>query len=143
MKSKQFYLCPRATAINYQSSWHPSTNGEGKSLVLRDVTAPAETWAEAESWRPSFEDGGSPGRADAPRPGGLQRIGDANQDQRLDVSDAIGILRFLFGAEGFGSPCRSEEGDSMLLDTNADQRLNLADAVHTLNYLFLAGEPLW
>ena len=45
----------------YQSSWEPSTNGNGPSLVLQ---SPDLDPSLASSWRPSVENEGSPGRAD-------------------------------------------------------------------------------
>jgi hypothetical protein len=48
----------------YDDAWFPITDGPGFSLVLRDDTAPLETWALGSSWRPSARRGGSPGQPD-------------------------------------------------------------------------------
>ena len=50
--------------FDYNDNWYPSTDGSGFSLVIRDPYAKPKTWDDAESWRPSFVIGGSPGYAD-------------------------------------------------------------------------------
>jgi len=57
--------------------------------------------------------------------------GDANGDGKLDISDAVKILRFLFS--GDTSDCAEA------LDANDDGRLDIADAVFLLGYLFSEG----
>ncbi len=77
--------------------------------------------------------------------GGKQRPGDINQDARLDISDAIGVLGFLFlgGGDfeflpcGDGSP--GHEANVQLLDSNGDARLDLSDPVYVLQFLFIGG----
>ncbi|MBI4604519.1 MAG: IPT/TIG domain-containing protein [Planctomycetes bacterium] len=78
--------------------------------------------------------------------GKLQLPGDANQDGRLDISDAVSVLGFLFlGTElslpcGDGSPGHS--GNVALLDANGDARVDLSDPVRILSGLFLSlGVP--
>ncbi len=44
----------------YADSWHPSTDGDGQALVIRDVAAPAAVWSYPESWRPSAPTPGRP-----------------------------------------------------------------------------------
>ena len=122
------------------SSWYPSTDGKGFSLVIRDPTAPRESWNEKESWRPSLEVGGSPGRADTAIEEGLQLPGDINQDQRLNIGDVVGLLRHLVGGVS-NPPCDSAEANRELLDVNGDDALSLADALYILNYLFRTGDP--
>jgi hypothetical protein len=124
----------------YDDDWHPTTDGDGYSLVLKDPTPPRELWETADGWRPSYEVWGSPGRADT-EGGGLQLPGDFNQDGRLTVSDAVSQLRYLFGIAGI-APCSSEEGNRTVMDINGDSEANLADPVYLLDYLFLSGiEP--
>ncbi|HNR98169.1 MAG TPA: dockerin type I repeat-containing protein [Planctomycetota bacterium] len=59
--------------------------------------------------------------------------GDANGDGRIDLSDAVTILRFLFAA------APTDCGDA--LDANDSGRVDVADAVYVLAYLFGAGPP--
>jgi hypothetical protein len=79
--------------------------------------------------------------------GGIQRPGDANQDGKLDVSDAIWLLGHLFVGEHPVLPCEGRTagnpgpGELALLDGNGDSRLDLSDAIYMLQYLFLGGEP--
>jgi hypothetical protein len=125
--------------FTYRDSWHPSTDGDGHSMVIRDPTAPRESWNLPESWEPSSQLLGSPGRGEDV-PAGRQLPGDFNQDGRLTVSDAVGILRhLLLGADR--PPCAVPEGNLMLLDLNDDRAVGVADAVHLLGYLFAGGEP--
>jgi hypothetical protein len=64
-------------------------------------------------------------------PGRAFGRGDANLDGRLDLSDAVAILGFLFlHSEPLG--CRKAA------DANDDGRLNLTDAIRILYYLFLS-----
>lgn len=122
----------------YESSWYPSTNGEGHSLVLRDPNLPVEAWSDAESWRPSAVIGGSPCRPDVPPEEGLQLPGDYTQDNHLNLTDAVAVLNHLFlGVSTL--PCETDDGNRQILDVNRDQALNLADAVYTLVYLFGGG----
>jgi hypothetical protein len=60
---------------------------------------------------------------------------DANSDDRVDMSDAIRILGFLFVHEPPVLECRASA------DTNQSWDLDISDAVHLLSYLFLAGSP--
>jgi hypothetical protein len=60
--------------------------------------------------------------------------GDATADFKVDISDAIFILSFLFNG-GAGSSCLDA------LDSSDDGRIDLGDAVGILTYLFLSGPP--
>jgi CD109 antigen len=60
--------------------------------------------------------------------------GDTNADGRLDVTDAVGALSYLFLGGG-RFPCLDA------IDTDDDGGLDLGDPVHTLDYLFLGGPP--
>ena len=124
--------------FTYDDDWHPTTDGDGPSLVVVDPTAPLESWAEATSWRASLEAGGSPGRADGVA-NGSQLPGDVNQDSRLDLADAVATRGYLF--QGGSAPCFSEEANTTLLNTNGDPSVDLADAIYTLNHLFDGGSP--
>lgn len=59
--------------FRYEEFWHPTTDGQGFSLAIRDDAAPFYTWTNPASWRPSAALGGSPGRADAD-PGGFPPV---------------------------------------------------------------------
>src|SRR5688572_23423057 len=61
------------------------------------------------------------------------RRGDANQDQGLNISDAIHTLGYLF----LGAPQQLACEDSA--DNDDDGRLTLTDPVYLLNHLFLGG----
>lgn len=54
--------------FEYDDAWYPITDGHGFSLVIRDDTAPLETWPFAASWRPSGLFNGSPAQNDPPQP---------------------------------------------------------------------------
>lgn len=80
---------------------------------------------------------------DAGGDGGFLRPGDVNLDGRLDISDAVGLLRLLFAAAAVEPPCEgagvAEDGNLALLDFNGDARVDIADAVYLLAYLFQRG----
>ena len=58
--------------------------------------------------------------------------GDPNEDGRVDLSDAVSILRMLFGGRALPA-CEDR------LDANDDGQLSIADAIHVLAYLFAGG----
>ncbi len=59
--------------------------------------------------------------------------GDANQDEEIDLADAIAILQHLFGSGWlFYEPAA---------DVNADTAIDIADAICLLQYLFRRGTP--
>ncbi|HIA26735.1 MAG TPA: hypothetical protein EYN79_01215 [Planctomycetes bacterium] len=60
--------------------------------------------------------------------------GDINEDEKVDLADAIGLLSHLFGGAP-GPPC-AEEGD-----VNADEATDVGDPIWILNYLFSGGAP--
>ncbi len=53
-------------AFAYSDSWEPATDGQGRSLTVRDDTAPPEQWSQASHWKASSRQHGSPGGPDAP-----------------------------------------------------------------------------
>lgn len=60
-----------ATILDFaygDDDWYPSTDGDGRSLVIVDPHGTTSTWGTAAAWRPSNRDGGSPGADDAPVP---------------------------------------------------------------------------
>src|SRR5262245_42312598 len=60
--------------------------------------------------------------------------GDANADQRTDISDPLSILGCLFSG-GACPGCRDAA------DANDDGSLDMSDVVYLLNFLFLTGAP--
>jgi Concanavalin A-like lectin/glucanases superfamily/CotH kinase protein/Lamin Tail Domain/Immunoglobulin domain len=54
--------------FSYDNQWQPMTDGFGFSLVIRDESAPFNTWDQAESWRPSGRLNGSPAQTDPAQP---------------------------------------------------------------------------
>lgn len=59
--------------------------------------------------------------------------GDSNSDEKVDISDAIYILSWLFN-NGKKPSCTDAA------DANDDGRVDISDAVKTLNFLFKSGE---
>ncbi len=78
--------------------------------------------------------------------GGVQLPGDCSQDGRLDITDGICLLNFLFlGSSPSALPCGVgtvlDAANETLLDFNGDARTDLSDAVRVLGYLFLGSGP--
>ena len=142
-------LGERILDFEYTDAWHPETDGEGRSLVISDALGDRGSWNDPESWIPSPESLGSPGvyAIDLPPDaGGLQVSGDTNQDGRVDISDAVALLRYLFAGIPAILPCDDgavrDDGNIALLDHNGDAGVDLADAVALLVYMFQQGaEP--
>jgi hypothetical protein len=60
--------------------------------------------------------------------------GDANNDNRLNISDAVYIVNYLF--KGGPSPNPLETGD-----INCDGEVTVSDVIYLINYLFKGGPP--
>ncbi|HVR73038.1 MAG TPA: CotH kinase family protein [Planctomycetota bacterium] len=130
----------------YSDAWHPETDGQGYSLVIIDPRGPRASWPMPESWRASAELNGSPGREESgASPGGRQFPGDINQDSKINLSDAIGILHHLFQGALPELPCEGgtifDPGNKALLDVDGNASVQLGDAVYILTYLFQEGAP--
>jgi hypothetical protein len=129
--------------FRYDDSWYPTADGGGHSLVCVDPLAGAEAWGTPSGWRPSERLLGTPGRDDSGGPGGAQVPGDINSDSKLNLSDAVSLLGFLFLGAAKPLPCGdgslSDESNQLLLDSNGDGRVDITDAIHVLSYLFLGG----
>ncbi|HKQ40632.1 MAG TPA: lamin tail domain-containing protein [Verrucomicrobiae bacterium] len=54
--------------FDYNNSWYPITDGRGFSLVIKDWTAPFQTWDLKTSWRPSGHEYGTPAADDTALP---------------------------------------------------------------------------
>lgn len=98
-----------------------------------------------EGWQTSVFIGGTPGEGQIIGPPGNQLPGDINQDGGLDLSDAVGLLLYLFSGAPTALPCgdgtAADDGNVSLLDANGDQAIDLADVLSTLSYLFAHGPP--
>ena len=70
-------------------TWHPSTDGEGPSLVILDPAGAVANWSDGPAWRPSHELAGSPGEKDL-------LLGDMDQNDRVDLRD-LAILQSNLG----------------------------------------------
>ncbi|MBI4605394.1 MAG: hypothetical protein HY721_25805 [Planctomycetes bacterium] len=77
--------------------------------------------------------------------GGAQMPGDCNQDRKLDISDPVCLLGYLFLGNPAKLPCdggtAQDPGNRALLDSNGDRRVDLSDAVGALTFLFSGGPP--
>ena len=62
--------------------------------------------------------------------------GDANDDETVDLSDAVTILGDLFLGNPASAPCRDA------LDGNDDGTIDLSDAVAILSFLFMGGADI-
>jgi hypothetical protein len=68
-------------------------------------------------------------------PGSAYICGDANNDQSVNVGDAVYLIRYVFS--GGPGPVDPEAGDA-----NSDGEVNLADAVYLVGFIFKGGpEP--
>jgi hypothetical protein len=92
------------------------------------------------SWRPGDPDPGIrelvtiPGLPDDPPVEKNFLRGDSNGDRRIDISDAIFVLNFLF--RGLAEPPCFDAAN-----TNADRGLDLGDAIFMLSFVFRGGRP--
>lgn len=130
----------------WDDGWYPETDGGGFSLVVRDPWAPAASWSSAAAWAPSTDVLGTPGIPDGESPnGGRVRPGDTNSDGGVDLSDAIVLLRRLFGGLDRPLPCEGGSidrgGNLVIHDTDGDGQVLLTDAVALLEWLFRNGPP--
>jgi VCBS repeat protein len=71
--------------------------------------------------------------------------GDSNRDGRLDISDAITLLGFLFFGSPTVLPCgdgkRTHPANLSLIDWQPDGAIDAADAVAALSFLFVGTQP--
>jgi hypothetical protein len=78
-------------------------------------------------------------------PSSVQRPGDENQDGKMDLSDAVSILNYLFTGTNPSLACgdgtRTDAANLALLDANGDAKLDLSDPVSMLKFLFSGGPP--
>lgn len=60
--------------------------------------------------------------------------GDANGDERVDLSDVVYLVSYIFAGGPAPTPLRAG-------DVNGDCRINLTDAVYLIAYIFNSGAP--
>ena len=83
-------------------TWHPTTDGEGPSLVIIDPLADVAMWDQGVSWRPSSVMGGTPGSTESPLV-----PGDVNGDSLVDLSDLAALQLHI----GMASGATRSDGD--------------------------------
>ena len=98
----------------------------GFSIELRDVSGNFDNDHPA-AWKGSESVGGTPGNLGDAGPTFIR--GDANDDLKVDITDAVVIVSYLFG-EGIELRCL----DAADIDDNAE--IDLSDAIAVLNHLF-------
>ncbi len=82
--------------FDFDDAWYPSTDGDGRALVIRNGVAAPHDWRLAASWNAGLA-GGTPGRGEVGVPG------DTNGDGRVDIVD-LNNVRNNFGAVGPNVP---------------------------------------
>jgi len=111
-------------------------------LILNSETgllAGTPTWESDYSFTLEISDNGDPMRTDtAAYTINIIEIpalcGDANSDDKVNVSDAVFIINYVF--QGGAAPSPYFTGD-----TNCDSTVNISDAVYIINYVFTFGFP--
>ena len=72
-----------------------------------------------------------------------QLPGNCNQDDRLDIADAVCLINFLFRGTLAALPCgdgtRMDPANVVLIDWSANGEIELTDAIAFLNWNFLGG----
>jgi hypothetical protein len=90
--------------------WHPTTDGDGYSLVILATDGSVDTWNDGAAWRPSREVGGSPGERDL-------FLGDFDANDRVDLADLV----FLQSHLGWPANATRSTGD-LTGDGTVDRR---------------------
>jgi hypothetical protein len=67
--------------------------------------------------------------------------GDSNLDGRVDITDAIVTLLYLFGGSPQPHDCRDAMDANDAADASGIRALDLTDAIRVLGFLFLGGVP--
>ncbi len=112
--------------------WPSKPDGFGNTLELFDVEATIDNDL-VQNWRSSFVSGGSPGTIHRPGDGTTYfRRGNCNGDLRVDLSDAVTVLFYLF-ASAPAPECLDG------CDTTGNEAVDIGDALGILNYLFRGG----
>jgi hypothetical protein len=110
--------------------WPERADGLGYSLELTDVHPDRDNDLPG-NWRSSLLWGGTPGRIAllSPEPVFFRR-GDCNGDGAVNITDAVGILLYLFRGAG-SPPCLDG------CDIDANGILGIDDAIFLLRYFFV------
>ena len=70
---------------------------------------------------------------------------DWQADGRVNISDAVTLIKTLYGTANETLPCTgaslADGGNAVLFDVNGDATVNLGDALHLFAYLFTSGPP--
>jgi hypothetical protein len=136
------YVVADALRYDDEEPWPLAADGGGASLERVRASGYAN---EPRNWAASLVEGGTPGvpnsTSEPVEPAGGQVPGDITQDGRLNIADAVSLLRHLFagGAPPCGGDTIAEGGNRTLLDLDASRRVDLTDAVFLLNFLFRRG----
>ncbi|MCA9149275.1 MAG: lamin tail domain-containing protein [Planctomycetales bacterium] len=111
--------------LTYHDHWWPTTDGDGYSLEMLDVTNPdLAAWSWRNNWRPSDRSNGTPGLARRTIPG------DVNHDGIFNSADLVAIFQAGEYEDDIEDNSSWEEGD-----WNGDGDFTTADLV----YAFQAG----
>jgi len=131
--------------FRYTDDWYPETDGGGFTMVNVDPYNLDADLDDASSWRMSDAPHGTPGVDDVAPTGGLRLPGDINGDGQINITDAVGMLRFLFSGNAVMLPCGDGSidapGNVALLDVDSTGDVNTTDAIYTLQFLFSSGPP--
>jgi len=115
--------------------WPRDADGLGYTIELTRVAGDRDNDLGV-YWRRSLKTGGSPGFVEGVSPGSsIFRRGDVNSDGATNVTDAIGILRYLFQGAG-EPPCLASA------DVDANGLVKAEDALLLLQYLFQAAASI-
>ena len=89
----------------YDDAWYPETDGDGRSLQIRDETDELNLWSQKEGWSASVRSGGTPGVTAGPIPG------DSNLDGVFNSSDLVFVFQAAEYEDGIAGNSTFEEGD--------------------------------
>jgi hypothetical protein len=106
----------------YDDAWHPTTDGDGFTLVVIDSSADKATWGESTAWRPSFAEGGSPGAEDV-------MMGDIDGNQAVNLADMM-LLSQAIGSATSPGGASSAGGSSVGGAAGGIAALGRADLNH-------------
>ena len=122
-----------AVRFNDKSPWPTKADGAGPSI---ERIVASSYGNDSANWKASTKIGGTPGTANSVGASDSTfRRGDANADEKRDVSDAIFVLKFLFLGED--SPTCAKAAD---IDDSGN--LNITDGVFLLKFLFVGTRAI-